>query len=334
MTSRTAGRPTMENLQTEQIQPTFTPEETDKVQIFRGSQTGKATLAAVGGVIGGAGSTGPTGPTGSTGATGGTGPTGSVSLGTSRWVGPVKIGCFDGQYVVLTSGGDIASGSFTLTLGDETSDPITFPPTQSGVREALEAMPSIGPGNVSVTIDDNTDFAVVFHNALAGEVMTGDGAGLVGPSSPYSISVSITNPLRELLTPDVGDIVEDFMRVIKTTFDVSTKLYFTDYAANPPGSAPQWSNPISAQGVDGFDLTYTNDYTNFYSVSASGADARATAQQAMMAAPVEDGSTSVYGNLPAVVKNSVPIYAFVEYDDTPSEGEVWIYAKIATPATA
>lgn len=57
--------------------PELEPENTDLVQIIRGSLSGKATVEAIRGP-GGGGATGATGPTGSTGPTGGTGPTGAT----------------------------------------------------------------------------------------------------------------------------------------------------------------------------------------------------------------------------------------------------------------
>jgi hypothetical protein len=79
---------TMENLQTDQFIPVLTPEDTDYIQLYRGTTVGKTTIAdlmaAIGagptGATGGTGGTGVTGPTGVTGATGGTGPTGPTGM--------------------------------------------------------------------------------------------------------------------------------------------------------------------------------------------------------------------------------------------------------------
>jgi hypothetical protein len=265
-----------------------------------------------------------------------------VLPGASRWIGPCKIGAFDGQQVTLFSGGDIVSGSFTLTLDGETTSAIAFPPTVNGVKSALEALLSVGAGNVDVNVQDNTDLTVVFHDALATELMTADGSGLVGPSSPYTVNVAgaETWPV-ELFTPAAGDVVEDFLHHIPTAFDSDNGPYllYTDTPDNPSSGAA-WTNPSGGQGVPGdggIDLSAaTTDFTNFTGYGSASVRSQPTSLLILLAAWANTAATTgtdFYNNLPAVVKNSVPVYAYVNHIlAPPTAGEVWIWVKVSTPA--
>jgi uncharacterized repeat protein (TIGR01451 family) len=100
---------------------------------------------------------------------------------------------------LLTLGGVVVGGTFTLTFDSETTAPLPFNATADNVSKALQALPAIGPGNVDVTSTVtnstvNTDvFTIKFLNQLANTslAITGDGSALVG-NAP---SVSITTPL-------------------------------------------------------------------------------------------------------------------------------------------
>ena len=76
------------------------------------------------------------------------------------------------------------SGDFTLTLGNDTTETISYPlpgtpPTEASVQAALELLPSVGVGNVDVVRDGNTyriefigtksqvEFAEIIVNSLS-----------------------------------------------------------------------------------------------------------------------------------------------------------------------
>src|SRR5688572_19737370 len=54
------------------------------------------------------------------------------------------------EAVTLTEGTAITAGTFTLSFGGDETAPINFDDTAAEIRAALEALPSIGVGNVTV----------------------------------------------------------------------------------------------------------------------------------------------------------------------------------------
>lgn len=85
-------------------------------------------------------------------------------------------------YTVNT--GASSGGTFTLTVGAQTTSPITHNATAGAVRTALEALSTVGAGNVHVEKLSSSPhtWRVYFINARADQpvTMTGDGAGLTG----------------------------------------------------------------------------------------------------------------------------------------------------------
>jgi len=55
------------------------------------------------------------------------------------------------EAVTLTEGTAITAGTYTLTFGGDTTGDIAFDAPAATIRAALEALPSIGAGNVTVT---------------------------------------------------------------------------------------------------------------------------------------------------------------------------------------
>ena len=79
----------------------------------------------------------------------------------------VYTGVSEVQTVTIT--GSPTGGSFTLSFGGSTTANIAYNATAADVRAALEALPTIGDGNVSVTggPGPGTPFTVTFQGALA-----------------------------------------------------------------------------------------------------------------------------------------------------------------------
>lgn len=76
------------------------------------------------------------------------------------------------------------AGTFTVSFGGQTSNPIAYNATSTVVQAALQAMTSIGSNNVSVSQTSTTAWAVTFVGALAGAgqtLMTGSATGLGAP---------------------------------------------------------------------------------------------------------------------------------------------------------
>jgi hypothetical protein len=263
-------------------------------------------------------------------------PGGGSQPGAVRWLGPCKINAFSAQEMTGATNGSAAGGTFTITYSAITSSPITFDADTGAIVSAIESLDPSFVGKTSVTkqvADVNNNIFVNFKDGVATQAISVDAAGLTGPDSPYAVSVDTNGlPLFEMLTPDVGDIIEDFLHSVVTGFDVTTLLYYTDSSVSPTNGPPIWSNPTSWTGADGLDLGSANEFTNFSGSGSSGASSKPTPLQAMVAAPVASQSTDMYSNLPAVVLNSIPIYSYITYDSPPSQGEVWIWVKVSTPA--
>jgi hypothetical protein len=107
------------------------------------------------------------------------------------------------EYQLINFAGKVdttTSGTFTLSFGGSTTVPITVSgfgsgqfsaPSQTTVRDALAALPSIGAGNVTVTPATGNGFYVRFIGTLGGtdvEQVKADGSGLTGP--PLTVSTS------------------------------------------------------------------------------------------------------------------------------------------------
>jgi hypothetical protein len=95
------------------------------------------------------------------------------------------------QTVTLT--GVPTGGDFTLTLDGETTGDIVYNAAASAVEIALEALPGVGSGNVTVTGSAGGPYSVTFSIAM-GNVpqMTADGSGLTGGTAPNVTVVTAT----------------------------------------------------------------------------------------------------------------------------------------------
>lgn len=102
----------------------------------------------------------------------------------------------DVQTVTIT--GTPTGGSFTLTFNGQVTAPIAFNAAASAVTAALAALPNVGAGNVASSGGALPGSAVVvtFQGLLGNQVqnvMTANGAGLTGGSSP-AVAVTHTTP--------------------------------------------------------------------------------------------------------------------------------------------
>jgi hypothetical protein len=90
---------------------------------------------------------------------------------------------------VVTITGTPAGGTFTLTFRGQTTGTIAYNAIASVVEDALEALSTVGEGDVKVTggPGPGTPYTVTFINTLGVEdvpVMTASGAGLTGGTTP------------------------------------------------------------------------------------------------------------------------------------------------------
>jgi hypothetical protein len=95
----------------------------------------------------------------------------------------------------ILPGATVTGGTYTLTFRGDTTVPIAFDAGYPTITAALEALASIGSGNVVVFNSSVMPDGVVtgaFQGVLAGQalssVMTINGTGLTGPDAPYTFS--------------------------------------------------------------------------------------------------------------------------------------------------
>lgn len=102
----------------------------------------------------------------------------------------------------ITISGAPTAGDFTLTYKAQTTAPIAFDATAAAVQSALEALSTIGVGNVSVTggPGPDTPWVVAFVGTLAQDTtaMTADGSGLSGGTSPAVALASSSFPYTQI----------------------------------------------------------------------------------------------------------------------------------------
>lgn len=100
------------------------------------------------------------------------------------------------QLVTIT--GSPTGGTFTLTYGGQTTAAIAYNAAAATVQTDLEALSTIGAGNVSVSGSAGGPYTVEFIGDLAGQPlseMTASGASLTGGTSPSVTVVTLTDGL-------------------------------------------------------------------------------------------------------------------------------------------
>jgi hypothetical protein len=103
---------------------------------------------------------------------------------------------FGGQVTKVKITGTPTGGTFTLTVGGDTTAGIAYNASKAAVQAAVEALASVGAGNTTVTgtsLSDGSGLDIAFAGALLGEtvVVTGSAASLTGGTTP---AVAITTP--------------------------------------------------------------------------------------------------------------------------------------------
>jgi hypothetical protein len=87
---------------------------------------------------------------------------------------------------------DPTGGTFTLTFGAATTEAISYNATAAAVQAALEALVTIGAGNVTVVKNGQGDYDVTFVNDLGNRdvaLMTASGASLTGSAGTDEVVV-------------------------------------------------------------------------------------------------------------------------------------------------
>lgn len=95
----------------------------------------------------------------------------------------------------VTIGGTPTGGTFTLSYGGQTTAAIAYNATSAAVQSALEALTTIGAGNVTVTGSAGGPYTVTFVGTLKNQAipaLTASATGLTGGTSP-TVTVAITS---------------------------------------------------------------------------------------------------------------------------------------------
>jgi Flp pilus assembly protein TadG len=123
----------------------------------------------------------------------------------------------EAQSVTLTAA---TGGTFALSFkGQVTSPPLAWDSSANVVQTALEALSTIGPGNVTVGGPDGGPYTVTFVGTLGNtdvEMLVADASGLTGPGATADVAqVTIGNdgvvacyeksPGNTLTAPQAGD---------------------------------------------------------------------------------------------------------------------------------
>ena len=96
------------------------------------------------------------------------------------------------QTISLDEG--VSGGTFTLTAAAETTGNIAFDATAAAVQAALELLPNIGEGQVSVTGPDGGPWVAEFTGTLGYTdvvALTGDGTNLVGDIKTVTVEETV-----------------------------------------------------------------------------------------------------------------------------------------------
>lgn len=96
-----------------------------------------------------------------------------------------NVGAREKQTVTITGGP--TGGTFTLTYAGQTTSAIAYNATAATVEAALEALSTIGQGNVQVTGNAGGPYTVEFVGQLQNQnvaAMTADGSSLTGGTTP------------------------------------------------------------------------------------------------------------------------------------------------------
>lgn len=122
-----------------------------------------------------------------------------------------------GTNEVVTVTVDATGGTFTLTFGGQTTSAIAEAATAGAVELALEALSTIGNGNVNVSGSAGGPFTVEFVGDLANTnvgAITADATSLTGGASTVTIAVVTAGAATGDRTLDDGTIVAAGDKVI------------------------------------------------------------------------------------------------------------------------
>ena len=251
---------------------------------------------------------------------------GGSSSGAVRWLDPIRVSAFAAQ-TISPENFTVDGGTFTLTYGGDTTDPIAWDASASAVKAALEALTSI-TGTVTVTGDAiNEEYAVVFDDlSEATELLAADGSALTGPDAPYTLDVTVSPVVFPIVTLADGDSLEDIQWYTPTIFNGgSPALDLSDDADDFGNASGKWRpTGRSSSPIPLAHLSFLDDFGVQDADEASSLVAWLTAQTV-----ANSGPDIQYAPAPAVA--AVTLYGRAT-PDASTQGVLWIRAKVARAA--
>ena len=126
----------------------------------------------------------------------------SVEAG-QPFVVAITIGDGTNEIQTVTIGGSPTGGTFTLSVGGQTTSPLAYNATGATVEAALEALSTVGSGNVTVTGDG--PYTIEFIGTLAGVNMAPIGSNADGLTVPPEVQeVDLGSPTGGTFTAKLG----------------------------------------------------------------------------------------------------------------------------------
>lgn len=115
----------------------------------------------------------------------------------------ITIGSGNNEKQTITVGGNPTGGTFTLAVGGQVTAPIAYNATGDTVETELEALSTVGAGNISVTGDG--PYEIEFIGALAGVNMTTIAANPDGLTVPGEVqAIDLGSPTGGTWTAQLG----------------------------------------------------------------------------------------------------------------------------------
>ncbi len=240
--------------------------------------------------------------------------------GSVRWIGPWLV--YEAGKQGLQVAGGANGGTFTITDDGDTTDPIAWDASASDVADALNLL---NPDKWTATGGPVGESLVVLTAAVGSAPiqMTADGTDLTVDGDPGG-SVSFLSPGEdvevEMITQEVGDIIEDIFIVVTDAFgDTAAHL------AVKTDSDEFLSTLTAYPDLNGMLSTRTN-------YSGNGDNSGPTL--ATTAYGIELAGTFPYPIIPAVCFAPSPLGAYLNAGAAGSaSGIARVYLKVSTPAS-
>jgi hypothetical protein len=144
-----------------------------------------------------------------------------------------------GEINTATITGAPTGGTFTLTVGGQTTSAIAYNAAASAVQTALVALSTVGTGNATVTGSAGGPYTITFATGLGDITLTASGAGLTGGTTPgVTIATTSAGGRTGLYGPFDSAAVDGRQTLTKgTTFILDNSVKENDLKSDHAGVA-------------------------------------------------------------------------------------------------